>query len=722
MPAYVRDDFRRADGALGAALTGQVWSVSGGAAIVSHQLALPPNSLASIDTGHAAYTMYFRPGSTFPNVHQNCRVRFACKDERNWAQFYNINGVWCYAEMIDGAQSAIVRFKPSAKWSRGLPMLVTVAGASWSAKLMGDEFKGSLSPALAGNTKIAFGGSTGVPETVDSVVVWSAVPSPLFVSPKGGTAGEGSRATPMDLQSAIDFAPPGTDIRMLDGVYTPADGSGFTFRASGTPQARIRLIQDSPGLGKAIIDGFVPGKPIAPSSACLNLNGGTGGNFVDLYGFRVTNSDSSRSFDGAAHCWDAGVQVANAVATNLYHIISDNHGVSNFSLMGTNEGGVTYYGLLSFNNGNPLGFNGGSGYGIYAQSDPHGADRKVVQACILWNTYGQDSSPANPYLIHSYAHHGNLEDQDYLDNIFLASPARGGPIADYVTWGVPILWGSFRQPVVGGTFQRNVMMKPFSVRVLRGQCSIGYSAHDNFDVQILDNHFMGGCQVNAFRAATIRGNVLVATGTVNGGKSKKQVDSAGCWVVVQNHAAPTDLTNWTWGANAYYDAVERPDGQPARYDGLFGVEGEGSMAFDQVVNDHGPWRNRAGDLRSTLQMGLPATNVVKVNASPYQETGILATVGVVNYTGAATIDLGNCGVANGTAYAVYHIADLVWQADGKFTGAPIASGTMIAGRAIVVPGLPAKTLQTPIGTGRFAAAQPQQPLPGEVAAYVIVKE
>jgi len=721
MPALVRDDFHRPDGALGAALTGQVWSASGGAAIRANALALPANAVASIDAGSTAYTVYYRPTSPFPNAQQNCRFRFAANGEKNWAQFYNQNGVWCYIEMVDGVLGGFVKLSPSATWSRGMPILVTVGASNWSARLMGDVYQGSLSAALRSNTRIAFAGSTGVPETIDSVVVWRAVPNPLFVAPKGSPAGEGSRAAPMDLQSALDFAPPGTDIRMLDGVYTPADGNGFVFRTSGTPAARIRLIQDSPGLGKAIIDGYVPGKPIAQSQGTLNLFGSHGGNYVDLYGFRVTNSDPARSFDGVSRCPDGGVQIVGAVATNLYHVISDNHGGNNFSLFGSNEGGVMYYGLLSFNSGNPLGFNGGSGYGIYEQSDPHGQDRKVVQACILWNTYGQDTPPGNPYLIHSYAHHGNLENQDFLDNIFLASPAHGGAIADYIAWGAPILWGSFRQPVIAGTFQRNVTMKPFSVRVLRGQSSIGYSAHDNHDVKVLDNHFMGGCSVNAFRAAMLSGNVLVATGTVNGGKSGKHPDSAGCWDVVRNTGFPSDLTNWTWGANTYYDDVERPTGQPPKYDTLFGVEGESSMAFDQVVNDHGPWRNRVGDLKSTLVMGLPTENVIKVNTSPHTDTGILATVGVINYTKAATIDLGDCGLPNGTKYAVYHIADLLWSADGRFIGVPTASGTMAAGGTIKVPGLPSKTLQTPVGTGRFAPANPQSPMPGEVAAYVIVR-
>ena len=715
MPALVRDDFDRQDGALGTALTGQAWTASGGAAISANRLALPANAIASIDTGSTAYTLYCMPASAFPNSQQNCRLRFAVKDDRNWAQFYNQNGVWCYLEMVDGVQSGFVKLTPSAKWSRGMPILLTVGGSAWSANLMGDVFTGAVNAALSANTRIAFAGSTGVAETVDNVVVWSAVPNPLFVAPMGSPAGEGSRALPMDLQSALNFAPPGTEIRMLDGIYTPADGNGFVFRASGTPTARIRLIQDSPGLGRATIDGYVPGKPVARSQGALNLFGRTGANYVDLYGFRVTNSDPNRSFDGVSACHDGGVQIVAAVATNLYHIISDNHGVNNFSLFGSNEGGVTYYGLLSFNNGNPLGFNGGSGYGIYEQSDPHGQDRKVVQACILWNTYG------NAPLIHSYAHHGNLENQDFLHNIFLASPAHGGAITDYLAWGQPILWGSFRNPVVAGTFQRNVTMKPFSVRVLRGQSSIGYSAHDNHDVQVLDNHFMGGCAVNAFRASTLRGNVLVATGTVNGGKGGKHPDSVGCWDVVPNTGFPSDPSAWSWGANSYYDSVERPDGGAPKYDTLFGVEGESNMAFDQVVNDHGPWRNRVGDMRSTLRMGLPAANVIKVNTSPYTDTGVLATVGVVNYTKAATIDLGDCGIPPGTAYAVYHIADLLWSADGKFIGTPTTTGTMTAGGTITVPGLPAKRLQTPVGTGRFAPANPQGALPGEIAAYVIVR-
>src|SRR5262249_19291097 len=187
--------------------------------------------------------------SWVPNVHQNCRLRFALRDENNFAQLYNLNGIWCYAELVDGRQSAFVRFKASERWKSGMPVLVTVAGGTWSAKLMGDFFTGTVSSALRANTQIGFAGSAGAPETVDNVVVWPSIPSPFFVGPNGSVVGDGSREIPMDLQSALNFVPPGTEVRMLDGLYTPADGTGFTFRTSGTPTARIRLIQDAPGLG-----------------------------------------------------------------------------------------------------------------------------------------------------------------------------------------------------------------------------------------------------------------------------------------------------------------------------------------------------------------------------------------------------------------------------------------------------------------------------------------
>jgi hypothetical protein len=110
-----------------------------------------------------------------------------------------------------------------------------------------------------------------------------------------------------------------------------------------------------------------------------------------------------------------------------------------------------------------------------------------------------------------------------------------------------------------------------------------------------------------------------------------------------------------------------------------------------------------------------------VNTSPYTETGILATVGVVNYTKAATIDLGSCGIASGTKYEVYHIADLLWSGDGKFIGVPTVSGTMHSGGTIKVPGMPSKVFQTPVGTGKFAPANAQGSMPGEIAAYVIIR-
>ncbi len=164
--------------------------------------------------------------------------------------------------------------------------------------------------------------------------------------------------------------------------------------SSSTSRARQRRASAScrtrPASGARSSMATCPASRSRQSQGTLNLFGQRGGHYVDLYGFRVTNSDPTRSFDDVKQCTDGGVQIVDAIATNLYHIISDNHGVNNFSLFGSNEGGVMYYGLLSFNNGNPLGFPGFSGYGIYEQSDPHGQDRKTVQACILWNTYGQD--------------------------------------------------------------------------------------------------------------------------------------------------------------------------------------------------------------------------------------------------------------------------------------------------------------------------------------------
>ena len=119
MSALLRDDFDRPDGALGLALTGQSWIATGGATIIGNALSLPANSIATIDTGSTAYTVCCWPVSSFPNAQQNCRLRFAVKDDRNWAQFYNLNGAWCYGEMVDGVQQGFVKFARSTRWSAG---------------------------------------------------------------------------------------------------------------------------------------------------------------------------------------------------------------------------------------------------------------------------------------------------------------------------------------------------------------------------------------------------------------------------------------------------------------------------------------------------------------------------------------------------------------------------------------------------------------------------
>lgn len=77
--------------------------------------------------------------------------------------------------------------------------------------------------------------------------------SDLVVSPSGRPDGAGTETSPLDLETALRHAGPGSVVMLLDGVYTPTRPLILSGEQSGTLQKRIRLSAARPGT--AILDG-----------------------------------------------------------------------------------------------------------------------------------------------------------------------------------------------------------------------------------------------------------------------------------------------------------------------------------------------------------------------------------------------------------------------------------------------------------------------------------
>lgn len=109
------------------------------------------------------------------------------------------------------------------------------------------------------------------------------VNTPLYVSPNGRGNGLGTRANPLDIDTAIAYVLPGQTITMLDGVYKLR-----AFRIprynNGVPAARKRIVAENNG--KVILD-F---SDFDPSVDSINSAAVIAGNYWDFIGIDVKNA------------------------------------------------------------------------------------------------------------------------------------------------------------------------------------------------------------------------------------------------------------------------------------------------------------------------------------------------------------------------------------------------------------------------------------------------
>ena len=75
----------------------------------------------------------------------------------------------------------------------------------------------------------------------------------LYVSKEGSVFGNGTKADPLDLLSAIQYAKPGQTILIAPGTYYPASSLWIERGNDGTESARKVLKSEDPN-NRAVID------------------------------------------------------------------------------------------------------------------------------------------------------------------------------------------------------------------------------------------------------------------------------------------------------------------------------------------------------------------------------------------------------------------------------------------------------------------------------------
>jgi hypothetical protein len=228
------------------------------------------------------------------------------------------------------------------------------------------------------------------------ISLFFALPSAMFaqqfyVSPAGTSSGNGSQASPWDLQTALNqpsTVTPGSTIYLLGGTYK----GNYTSLLTGTAAKPI-IVKNQQGQ-RVIVDGNLGA---SQNSSALLIKGA----YTWFQGFEIMNSSPNRILsttgsdplgsrgDGLT-VYGVGIKIINM-------IIHDNaNGIGAWSVAADNE----YYGNLIYNNG-WIATDRNHGHGIYTQNNT--GTKSFGNNIILNNlsygvqAYGSATAPLNNF-------------------------------------------------------------------------------------------------------------------------------------------------------------------------------------------------------------------------------------------------------------------------------------------------------------------------------------
>ena len=303
--------------------------------------------------------------------------------------------------------------------------------------------------------------------------------SEFYVSPSGSASGSGSITSPWDLATAFSGGSgkikPGDTVWLRGGTYSGI----YLVTVSGNSSAPITFRQYPEE--RVTVDGAV-----TPAASTITVNG----NYISLWGFEVTNTDTNRFADRGTlvNILTVGVKLINMV------IHDGGIGIGTWSTVSPADQEV--YGNLIYNSGWEA---SGRGYAhsIYVQN-ANGIKRFVDN--ILFNSHS--------FGIHAYAEGGKIDNIQMEGNTSFNHGilSGNGPKANFLAW------------------PGNNSMQGLLVKDNMGYYSPFSSVGRNFDIssdrctsgEALGNYFAGGTAIQNFSCpfVNIHDNTLI--GRVNG--------------------------------------------------------------------------------------------------------------------------------------------------------------------------------------------------------------
>lgn len=327
--------------------------------------------------------------------------------------------------------------------------------------------------------------------TLATVALGSAVapssqgPRGYYAAPTGAHNGNGSRARPWDLATALS-APlqAGDTLWLRGGVY---HGS-FRSTVSGREAAPI-VVRQVPG-ERAILDGR------GSHSSTLYVTG----DYSTFWGFELTNSDPVRSTAVVGTELRPDVVVNHASHTKYINLIVHDGGVGFYNEPASSLD-VEVAGCLFYNNG-WQGPDRGHGHGLYLKSL---VGPLLARDNVVFNQFG--------YGIHAYTNAGtgkliniHITGNVAFNNGLLASKPGSAPNilvggADYAS---------------GDEVADNFTYFGPALRAADVNVRIGFGRTRNGDVQVTGNYFAGGdpvLELGYWAAARVANNTLLARGS-----------------------------------------------------------------------------------------------------------------------------------------------------------------------------------------------------------------
>ena len=451
----------------------------------------------------------------------------------------------------------------------------------------------------------------------------SAKAADHYVAPNGTQTGDGTLATPWDLQTALNqpaSVQPGDTIWLLGGTYKSSSLNGFASNLNGTATSPI-IVRNYNGQ-RATIDGNGTIFTIAVY-----------GSYTWFWGLEMMDSSTQRyEVDGGPVPRSAGPGVygpGNKFINNVVHDTSQGFSAYNASPNSEFTGNIVYYNGFEASDRN-------HGHGIYMQN--------ISGTKLIADNFVGDNAVDGMQIYGG----GNAT--------MIGFTIQGNSVYNNGSWPAPayqyniMLGGGYSS---GNTVTMNYSYFPLSAA--SGFFQLGqYSAGQNLTAT--NNVLVGGYITFTSEGMsgpfTFTGNTLV-----NQAPALREV-SLGLF-------SGTTTGGFVWDNNSYY-------GLNVFYKGTY----DGSSTSNGGYANLSGWQSGTGlDAHSTYTSGTPASPLIYVRPNAYETKR--ANITVYNFSGASSVSVDLSSVLSpGDEYVI--------QDAQNFYGSPAASG-VYGGGEIAIP-------------------------------------